>query len=487
MSKVLGIVLALALLLALAFAAVAYAEVGVEPALVHEEMAPGDSITITKTVTTPEIPPLPDVYFLADTTGSMGGAIANVQANAAAILNTILAADPTAQFGVGNYKDHPYDPYAFQNDASIDGDVAALGAIGTWVAGGGGDGPEGWFDALYQLATDPSIGWRAGSSRIAVIFGDAPAHDPVPAAATGLGFDLDEATVTAALQSAGIRVIAVSLNSGGYAAGLDDDPALYGGNYATFYGAVEDGAPGQASRIAAATGGLYLFAPAAEDVSQAILDGLTNLTTDVWPTVVADAGISVTFDPAVHEDVVSGSTVYFEETITIDEDAACDIFEAEVTFWANSYPEEGEAIGTEQIEVGDFTPPTVASVEWVNPAGKKIPPAGSTTLPGPKGGMNEDGFYLLTALDNCDLLPLIYVTYVGSTEPAFGPFASGTVVKFTEAPGAVPSQKKIGSATGKADAVSWHITLPADAVVFAVDYAGNVSDPDLQLVPPLPK
>ena len=76
-------------------------------------------------------------------------------------------------------------------------------------------------------------------------------------------------------------------------------------------------------------------------------------------------------------------------------------------------PDEGQAIGTETIEVGDFTPPTVSAVEWVNPAGKKVPPAGSTTLPGPKGGMNEDGFYLLTALDNCCPAPMIYVTYMG--------------------------------------------------------------------------
>ena len=72
MRRSFAIVLALTLLLALALAGVAHAVVGVDPAVVHEEMAPGDSITITKTATTPEIPPLPDVYFLADTTGSMG-------------------------------------------------------------------------------------------------------------------------------------------------------------------------------------------------------------------------------------------------------------------------------------------------------------------------------------------------------------------------------------------------------------------------------
>ena len=32
-------------------------------------------------------------------------------------------------------------------------------------------------------------------------------------------------------------------------------------------------------------------------------------------------------------------------------------------------------------------------LESVNPHGQTIPPAGNTTLPGPKGGQNEDGFY----------------------------------------------------------------------------------------------
>ena len=31
--------------------------------------------------------------------------------------------------------------------------------------------------------------------------------------------------------------------------------------------------------------------------------------------------------------------------------------------------------------------------ETVNPHGQNVPPAGSTTLPGPNGGQNEDGFY----------------------------------------------------------------------------------------------
>lgn len=478
--------LALSLLLALALVVPAAAQV--DPAVVEQELAPGEGIVVEKTVETPVIPPLPDIYFLADTTGSTTPGIAAVQANAANVTSQISALDPTAQFGAGDYKDFPFDVYAFQNAAPIDGVAPALAAIAAWSAGGGVDGPEGWFYALYQLATDPAISWRPGSTRIVVIFGDAPAHDPVPPAATGLADNLTEDTVTAALQAAGIHVVAVSYSTGFYPAGLDGDPNVGGGDYAGAYGIVEDGSAGQASRIAAATNGAYLFAATPDEVVDAILAGLQALATDVWATVDADPGLNVTLEPAVHFTVPSGSTVNFTETISIDADAPCGVYEAVVTFWANSYPEEGEPIGRELIRVGDFTPPVVSSVETVNPHGEKVPPAGSSTLPGAKGGINEDGFYMLLAEDNCDPSPAIYVI-----DPVFavvfGPFWSGDVVKITESPDILaPESKKMGSTNGQAGAVAAHLILAGDPIIVAVDAAGNVSDPDLeQLVPPLPK
>jgi hypothetical protein len=186
--------------------------------------------------------------------------------------------------------------------------------------------------------------------------------------------------------------------------------------------------------------------------------------------------------------VTGGDVANFTETITAKDDAEqCTTLKATVTF----ADENGNVLGTEDIaiDINDVTPPEVASTETVNPAGKNTPPAGSTTLPGSKGGMNEDGFYLLTASDNCPKNPpVIYVfdtSVLGTWDGVyFGPFDSGTVVKFTEAKGATPQQKPIG---GPSSAVQWHITLPSDAVVCAVDAAGNISDPDIQYVPPLPK
>jgi hypothetical protein len=117
--------------------------------------------------------------------------------------------------------------------------------------------------------------------------------------------------------------------------------------------------------------------------------------------------------------------------------------------------------------------------ETTNPHGKNVPPAGSTTLPGPKGGQNEDGFYLISS----DTGVNVFVKDLGSGT-VFGPFPSGTKIKYTQAPGGTPSQKKIGSTNGQAGAVKYHITGTGDAFVFPTNEPQHgVSC----LVPPPPK
>jgi hypothetical protein len=100
--------------------------------------------------------------------------------------------------------------------------------------------------------------------------------------------------------------------------------------------------------------------------------------------------------------------------------------------------------------------------ESVNPHGQNTPPAGSTTLPGPNGGQNEDGFYLIGS----DVGTAVSVVTGGVT---FGPFPSGSVVKYTQAPGATPSSTTTGSVNGQAGAVIVHIIGPDELVVRSVD------------------
>jgi hypothetical protein len=118
-------------------------------------------------------------------------------------------------------------------------------------------------------------------------------------------------------------------------------------------------------------------------------------------------------------------------------------------------------------------------VEYVNPHGAVIPPAGQTS-PGtnPNSGQNPDGFYQVSSSDGS----MVYVIDQGSGT-VFGPYASGTVVKYTQAPGKTASTLKIGSTNGQAGAVTVHITGTGDMGVQSVN-GGPLS---ICLVPRPPK
>ena len=123
----------------------------------------------------------------------------------------------------------------------------------------------------------------------------------------------------------------------------------------------------------------------------------------------------------------------------------------------------------------DVTPPASQCVEGPNPSGN-VPRA-----PGKGGnGQNQDGFYTILAADLVDPNPEVFVLDTG-TGFVFGPFASGTNIKYTEANGADPKQK---SGSGVVD---WNLNGQGDAAVFALDASSNVSANAACLVPPPPK
>ncbi len=260
---------------------------GVSPSSVTSTNNPGDSFVVQKTVQTPTIPPKPDIVFLADTTGSMGGAIANVKTGATNIMNTVRAAQADSQFGVASYKDFNCDATPYSLDTPVTATIAtAQTAINTWSASGGCDEPEAQLNALTQIATSGSTGFRAGSSRIVVWFGDAPGHDPSNGATLA-------STITA-LQAANIRVIAVST------------------------GANRLDLTGQATAVSTATGGLFQSGVDDAAVAAAILAALQNLPVTVTPVVSCDSGLTVTLVATSPETITSGGTVTYDETITVD-------------------------------------------------------------------------------------------------------------------------------------------------------------------------
>ncbi len=131
---------------------------------------------------------------------------------------------------------------------------------------------------------------------------------------------------------------------------------------------------------------------------------------------------------------------------------------------------EGKAVcDTAQKTWVDTTPPTATCSPTTNPSGKNVPTAGTGTG---SSGQNPDGFYELTATDVAGPVTIM----VGP----FGPFPSGTKIKFTQAPGSSPRIKP-----GPGD-IDWHITLPTDLIFVATDPSGN-STTVTCLVPPPPK
>jgi hypothetical protein len=220
---------------------------------------PGETIDETITVTIPKnaASAKADVYFLADTTGSMRLILNAVQGGANNILATLGGLGVDIVFGVGNYKDFESgDPFCFQHQVSPTNAVATVtAAINAWTASGGNDTPEGNLFALDSLAvpTGGVIGWRAGSKRIIVWFGDAPGHDPICTAVSGAPAAITEASATAKLVAEGITVLAISTAT----PGLDDDPKNGAFGYAAKCGA-PGGLPQQGTRIATNTGGTFV-------------------------------------------------------------------------------------------------------------------------------------------------------------------------------------------------------------------------------------
>jgi uncharacterized repeat protein (TIGR01451 family) len=297
----------------------------VEPSSYSNTIESGGSVTIKKTVHTPPIPPNPDIVFLSDSTGSMEPTLENVQHNAASIMSTVNAAQPSgavAEFAAADYKDGrpgpepegcDTDPFAFRLGQALTTSLPAVeSAINGWSpAEGGCDIDESQVNALFKIATD-GVGFRPNSDRIVVWFGDSAGHDP------DLGHTLTEAI--AALQAEHIRVIAVPVNSG-FGDGLDST--------------------GQATRVANETGGAVLPEATPGDVSNEILAGLENLPVTVTPSPSCEPGLSATYD-APSKTVTSGDEVSFEETLSVASNAPDGgVLKCNVDFLLNGTSVEG--------------------------------------------------------------------------------------------------------------------------------------------------
>lgn len=503
------------------------ADPGVSPQHHTDALAPGASVTITKTVQTPPLPPNPDIVLLADTTTSMGASIGNVQANATSIVDQIRTAQPSARFAVADYKDTADASGYFLLRQQLTADPAAVtSGIAAWtpLSGGGSDAAEDWLGALAQVPG--AVDFRADGTPVVVMFGDSTSHDP------SAGQTL--ASATAALQAAGIRVIAISVpGAEGY---------LWDGLNST----------GQASYVTSQTGGT-LTAADPDEVSAVILSQLQNLPAEVTHDVVCDPGVTATLSATSPTTVTSGGSVTYDETITLAADAPQgETVSCTVSFAVNGTVPGPAFVQTVEIDVEDVTPPVVTvesrTVEATSPAGAVVsydadavdnvdgpltptcvPPSGSTfplgatsvaceatdaagntgtgtgtitvvdttppsvacpesanpggavpkaggTRPNPQG-QNQDGFYRLDASDVVDTDPDVYLRDAGSGH-VWGPFGSGQRVKYTQAASG-PSQRTMPGGV-------LHLTGTGDGELYAVDASGNAAAPVACRVPAPP-
>jgi hypothetical protein len=214
-----------------------------------------------------------DIFFLSDTTGSMGTTIGTVRTNAAALM-TATASLGNVAWGVGEYKDGNVDAFGYLlNQAVTTNQAAVQTGINAWVASGGGDLPEDNLMGIRRSTTDAASAWRAGSARILVQFGDAYGLDPASDGTT-------EAQATAALTSTGTKLIAVDVGA--------------------------KNAAGQETRMVAAAGGAYLNNPSQADLITAVEDAIaktfatySTVSLKIVPLVDGLAPISIPADLSI--------------------------------------------------------------------------------------------------------------------------------------------------------------------------------------------
>jgi hypothetical protein len=124
-----------------------------------------------------------DIFFVTDTTGSMGGTLDNVQATVASpggLIDRISDAIPDVWVGGGQHDDYPFASYGGTpdepfilairstdpdlNDDGISDNTAVIqSAFNAIALHGGGDGPESGTETLYQIVTGDGGTWMGSS------------------------------------------------------------------------------------------------------------------------------------------------------------------------------------------------------------------------------------------------------------------------------------------------------------------------------------
>jgi hypothetical protein len=348
------------------------ASASISPDTLKAKLSPCESITVEKNVTIPEMPPKADVVFAFDLTGSMGYIIGAAKSNASEIMTKLETDYPDVDFnyGVMSYMDYPHSysscgysatygsaagDYAYSLNQSLTSNQTAVNdTINGLSLGSGWDGPQDYTRIFYESYADPSVGWRPGAKRILVNFGDNVPHDCNLSEGVTTGTwstgadpgrnetildadDLDLQTVLAAMNASG--VILIECHTADWPVEWMGGPAGFNqSDYWEYWTGI--------------TGGdVYLTGSATlvDDVVAAVTAGLTD------PKVYglhleASSGFEswVSSVPVKYDEVDSGETVTFEETIHVPIETDC----GEYTFTVSAMDNKGVSYG-DQIVIID--------------------------------------------------------------------------------------------------------------------------------------
>ena len=224
-----------------------------------------------------------DIFFLVDTTGSMGAAINNVRSSLSSmIVPAVNDAIADVVMGVGDFRDFPVDPYgdssdwAFQVRQTMTSDVSAVQtALNGLRAGGGNDGPEAAVQGLHDAVSGGSCPdgfglacFRNTSHPIVVVVTDAEMHNGPGGANAYSGVAARTwAEMTSALNAQDVKVVGAAV-----------DPISIGLPFPIPNAArphLEELARATSSR--STSGSLTVYDAPGGSVSTAVVDGIIDL------------------------------------------------------------------------------------------------------------------------------------------------------------------------------------------------------------------
>jgi len=153
-----------------------------------------------------------DVFFLVDTTASMGLAIDNLKNNLTALSTQIGTLTSDVRYGLGTFQDYPESSssgsgdYAYRLEQGLSSNLSLIrNKLNSISLGNGGDYPESAIEGLYQAGKSIS-GWRSDSKKVIVLVTDDEFKTPTSGRAT-------YSQMKTSLKQLGIEIIGISVKS----------------------------------------------------------------------------------------------------------------------------------------------------------------------------------------------------------------------------------------------------------------------------------